>query len=271
MQKGPKTDGYYSTVAISPYTPINLFGVKLSQALSQVNLPLTGSNLRESPNLDLHAYTPDGRHIGMNYTSGEYENQVEGAVASGDLEGGDEWIFVPFGTNVTYAVSSYPTGKFLEAYPQLQSQFQQQSFNLTHICFDQTGRSYVSRFETLTISPNSSRQFLEFHNISVSNVAPSKTSVVQGETVLINVTVINGETEPDTFHVTCYAGNLTVGSQSLALMPTSNTTLTFSWDTANATPSDYTITEKVESASGEIYPSDGELDNCSMPCQRSQR
>lgn len=91
----------------------------------------------------------------MNYTTGIYENQIPGAVASGDLGGSDEWILVPFGTNVTYAVSSYPTEQFLKAYPQFQQQFQEQSFNVTYLSFDQTGNRSDLGFQTLSISPNS--------------------------------------------------------------------------------------------------------------------
>ncbi|MBI4812040.1 right-handed parallel beta-helix repeat-containing protein, partial [Candidatus Falkowbacteria bacterium] len=50
-------------------------------------LPLT------SPDLDLHLYTDDGRHIGVNYETGEYEIQIEGAIVSGDNQDAPEWIF----------------------------------------------------------------------------------------------------------------------------------------------------------------------------------
>ncbi|MFA5831534.1 MAG: NosD domain-containing protein, partial [Candidatus Paceibacterota bacterium] len=36
------------------------------------------------PDLDLHAITPDGKHVGVNYQTGEYENQIAGAIPSGD-------------------------------------------------------------------------------------------------------------------------------------------------------------------------------------------
>jgi len=31
------------------------------------------------PNLDLHAYSDDGKHVGMNYATGEYENTDSGS------------------------------------------------------------------------------------------------------------------------------------------------------------------------------------------------
>jgi YVTN family beta-propeller protein len=78
----------------------------------------TGINSTSS-DLDLHAYTPDGKHVGMNYTSDEYETRIPGAVASGDLIGGEEWIFVPTGTQVRYSVDSHNVKKFLEENPDM--------------------------------------------------------------------------------------------------------------------------------------------------------
>jgi len=264
VQRGPKIDGYYSKVSINPWTPINLLGVKLSQAISQISIPLVDSNLAVAPDLDLHAFTSDGKHIGMNYSTGVYEDQVAGSVASGGLVGTDEWIFVPLDVNATYAVSSHDTGEFLKAYPQYQTQFQQQSFNVTYIYFDQAGNRYDSKFETLTISPNSTIQFSEVHDIAISNVVASKASVVQGDTVPINVTIKNKGTEAETFQVTCYTGNLTVGSQSVTLTPGSNTTLTFSWNTADVAPASYQIMAKVDQIIGDINPGDNTFDDGSV-------
>ncbi|MFA6096485.1 MAG: PxKF domain-containing protein [Candidatus Paceibacterota bacterium] len=69
------------------------------------------------PDLDLHAYSSDGKHIGMNYETGIYENEILGSYASGDLNGGEEWIFVPKDIQVTYQVSSFDVQKYLEENP----------------------------------------------------------------------------------------------------------------------------------------------------------
>ena len=69
------------------------------------------------PDLDLHVYTQDGRHVGMNYASGEYEAQVEGAITSGNLMNSHEWILLPKGTPFKYVVRSASTAKFLEENP----------------------------------------------------------------------------------------------------------------------------------------------------------
>jgi M6 family metalloprotease-like protein len=67
------------------------------------------------PDLDLHAYTPRGEHVGMNYRSGKYEIQIPGARASGDLWNSSEWIWVPAGTEVYFFVSSRDVSASLES------------------------------------------------------------------------------------------------------------------------------------------------------------
>lgn len=69
------------------------------------------------PDLDLHVYTDDGRHIGMNYVTGEYEVQVDGAITSGNLYNAHEWILLPQGTSFHYVVRSAATYKFLKDNP----------------------------------------------------------------------------------------------------------------------------------------------------------
>lgn len=65
------------------------------------------------PDIDLHAYTSDGRHIGMNHSSGVYENEILGAIASGDMIT-EEWVFVPSNLDVRFVVDSHDVQKYLE-------------------------------------------------------------------------------------------------------------------------------------------------------------
>ncbi|MFA6566499.1 MAG: hypothetical protein WCT48_07185 [Candidatus Paceibacterota bacterium] len=74
------------------------------------------------PDLDLHAITQDGRHIGMNYSTAKFENQIAGSEVSGDIQGDEEWIFVPSTEIVRYYVSSHDTQAFFEANPDIASQ-----------------------------------------------------------------------------------------------------------------------------------------------------
>jgi hypothetical protein len=69
---------------------------------------------RPWPDLDLHAYTLDGRHVGVNYETGEYEMQIPGAIASGEFYNSSEWISVPDNIEVYFFVSSHDVRAFIE-------------------------------------------------------------------------------------------------------------------------------------------------------------
>jgi len=73
------------------------------------------------PDIDLHAYLQDGSHVGMNYESGEYEIQIPGALSSGDLDNGREWIFVPEDVDAYFVVSAKDNAEFLTSFPEAQS------------------------------------------------------------------------------------------------------------------------------------------------------
>ncbi len=68
--------------------------------------------------LDLHAIDGKGRHVGMDYTTGGYENLIPGAVASGDLLGDEEWIYVPADSDADYYVSDYRASRFFDEHPE---------------------------------------------------------------------------------------------------------------------------------------------------------
>lgn len=84
------------------------------------------------PDLDLHAYTPDGLHVGVNYETGEYEIQIPGAIASGDLFNGSEWISVPENLEVYFFISSRDTEKFVKSYPEVELENGMYAFELRY-------------------------------------------------------------------------------------------------------------------------------------------
>ncbi len=97
--------------------------------------------------IDLHAYTFDGKSVGMNYTSGEYQIQIEGARASGNIPAcGPEWISVPTSENVFFTIDPTPARSFLKR------------LNITApknvtvtwavIYYDEDGARYESTFNT---------------------------------------------------------------------------------------------------------------------------
>ncbi len=97
--------------------------------------------------LDLHAVTSDGLHIGVNYATGEYENQIPGAEASGDLIYDEEWIAVPEGTQIKYYVSSEDIEQFLSENPDVAQQLPstQETYTLTGIYYDSSSNRYESQ------------------------------------------------------------------------------------------------------------------------------
>ena len=100
-------------------------GNSLQQRIQKFFGWLTPPNAPMSwPDLDLHAYTNDGSHIGVNYETDEYEIEVPGAIASGDMLNAHEWIFLPEELNnkVHYVVSSKDTQKFFSDFPEINQQ-----------------------------------------------------------------------------------------------------------------------------------------------------
>lgn len=67
-----------------------------------------------SPDLDLHAYTYYGAHVGMNYENGEYERGINGAVSSGEFWNSSESISVPDNQEVYFFVSSHDVSTYIE-------------------------------------------------------------------------------------------------------------------------------------------------------------
>lgn len=110
------------------------------------------------PDLDLHAITPDGRHVGVNYVTGEYENQIAGSIVSGDNQGIHEWIFVPEGETVRYYISARDNERFLAEHPEITDTTD--SFSIYARTLDpETGVFTSETVENQTIVPTQERVF----------------------------------------------------------------------------------------------------------------
>ena len=80
------------------------------------------------------------------------------------------------------------------------------------------------------------------HDIAITNVTAFPDTAKIGESISINVTVMNEGTEKETFTVTVYYDNTTIGTQSITeLASGASQLLTFSWDTSNVTAGTYII------------------------------
>jgi hypothetical protein len=78
-----------------------------------------------TPGLDLHVYCPDGRHVGMNYQTNQYENQITGAITNGKNAGMPSWIFFPAtpeNDGCKHTVSAHDNAAFLAANPDIAAQ-----------------------------------------------------------------------------------------------------------------------------------------------------
>ncbi|MDW7777144.1 MAG: Ig-like domain-containing protein [Methanosarcinales archaeon] len=148
------------------------------------------------PDYDLHAFTQDGRHVGVNYTSGDYENQIDGATTSGDLLGGVEWIFVPEYEDAKFMVSNHDTEEFLKKYPGAANITADMKYNLTIYHEDSRSIRYNAGATEQQIAPGKERNYLfnivenmdgtftiilDHESPVISGVSPSNNSIVGTE------------------------------------------------------------------------------------------
>ena len=146
------------------------------------------------PDIDLHAYTLDGKHVGVNYTTGVYENEIPGANASGDLLNGREWIFIPDNIEVQFVVDSIDNQIFLNSYPELQQITNDtQSYNLS-IVYDTPNDVRYTAYVDQSIQPE---EVIKYHYSIVKNIDGTY-NVILDDTppVIFNTTPKNVTTNP---------------------------------------------------------------------------
>lgn len=147
-----------STVKIEEFAPAAVVGaVAQPGANALAAAPAAHPNVNSppfdsfevKPDTDLHAYDGNGNHVGMNYQAEQYEVNIPGAYASGDLIGDEEWIFVPEGTQVRFEVSSHDTQVYLSNHPELASYAKPETVTTTMVKYDSSGvRSEANAGET---------------------------------------------------------------------------------------------------------------------------
>jgi len=164
--EGIEADGSYTAmVEVQEYNVTNMLGLILeSMGLPFSNAPFPDMHYNAEtpkPDLDLHAYDSTGNHVGMNYQTGLYENNVPGAIASGDLMDGTEWIFAPSGTTLRFEVSSHDTQEFLNDYPQFASQAVPETYKTKFVKFDSLGNRLEAEQPEASIPAGSSNSVSE--------------------------------------------------------------------------------------------------------------
>jgi len=151
------TGPYAARVKVEEYKPAALVGAVAAPAGGGVagGAPAgtTENDLDGTmPDTDLHAYDAQGNHVGMDYQTGEYENEIPGAIASGDLIGAEEWIFVPEGTDVRYEISGHDTQQFLGRHPELAQNTTPEISKSTMIRFDASGNRFEADAGNVSVS-----------------------------------------------------------------------------------------------------------------------
>jgi M6 family metalloprotease-like protein len=97
--------------------------------------------------VDLHIYDADGRHVGMNYATGEYEVEIPGATTWGNVPGGGpEWIGVPAGVPFHAVSDATPAREWAELHPTVDPSDLHITATVTVIGYSSDGqRSITSR------------------------------------------------------------------------------------------------------------------------------
>jgi hypothetical protein len=100
------------------------------------------------------------------------------------------------------------------------------------------------------------------HDVAVTGVTTSATSVVKGELVTIDVDVENQGDVIETFDVTVWTGALALGTQTVTNLPNgTGDTLTFNWDTTGYGIGSYTIVAVASTVSGETETEDNTFED----------
>ena len=161
---------YTATVRVEEYKPKNMKGVIADGG----DKPLVdfkklgggdvaggaGTDIMENlipgrmPDLDLHVYDVYGNHVGMNYDTWEYEVNISGAVASGDLKDSPEWVFFPEGTQISRSYVSAEKAKlYLEDNPQLKQYAAEVKSTIEYLKFDADGNRYSASGGQASVGP----------------------------------------------------------------------------------------------------------------------
>ncbi|KAF5429578.1 hypothetical protein C5S42_01485 [Candidatus Methanomarinus sp.] len=146
------------------------------------------------PTLTLHAYSDDGKHVGINYETGEYEVQIPGAMTSGLQPNGHEWILVPEDINIKYRVDSYANDEYLRQNPDINTD----GFDLYEfvgLYFDENANSHLEVI-TQSIPPGVQNE----HSVMITQNSVGSYSL--DITKQYNITFLPPITTMDQFNLT---------------------------------------------------------------------
>ena len=98
------------------------------------------------------------------------------------------------------------------------------------------------------------------HDVAVTGIVPSKMEATLGETLSINVTVLNKGDFSESFDVTAYYDNSPLPTQTVTDLASGDSrTLTFTWPTADVDADTYTISATASTVADETNSDDNSL------------
>lgn len=99
------------------------------------------------------------------------------------------------------------------------------------------------------------------HNIAITAVTPSKTTVAKGSSIFIYVTVQNAGNFTENFDLTAYCNTTPIATQTVTLTDGASTTKTFTWNTTGFAIGNYTIKAIADQVPGETETWDNTKEN----------
>jgi PKD repeat protein len=96
-------------------------------------------------------------------------------------------------------------------------------------------------------------------DVAVSNATASKTVVGQGYSLDMNLVLTNKGERVETSDVTIFVGAASIATQKITLTNGKSTVVIFTWNTANFSTGNYTLTAYAWPIQGEIFTSDNEV------------
>jgi thermitase len=172
-----------------------------------------------------------------------------------------------FGTYVLYGVALYPPAAYTGVNGSgslCQLKFEALALGVSPLDIDTSG---LGTFTTVLLNASSNKIAFTgldgvtevvdpaavVHDIAVTNVVPSATYIVAGQVVNLTVTIENQGDVEETFNLTAYCGNTTIGTTTVRNMPSDFVkTITYDWNTSNVLSGVYTISASADLVPGEI-------------------
>ena len=145
---------------ISAYKPKNKVMMSLSNiVLTTPDLGLEPIPLESHFDVDLHAYSYNGQHVGIMYSTMQYECQINGAEFRSISGGGSEYIALPANVNSYFVVDATLAKKWADEHPLLTPNDLEITADVMLTYFDDQGNRYESSTISQKIMPGEKTQY----------------------------------------------------------------------------------------------------------------